>query len=149
MLSVLLAVLLGSYLHLPYPNAQETLTVLGADKNGDGVRDDVESYIRKTYSSSGQARLRAALLEVARSAQALLHAAENESPKMAKYVKAYLGARNCVYSLFSEKAVDYLLALHGEIFNTPQRFELYLKASKTFNGQLYRVPDNPADVCKF
>ena len=39
---------------------------------------------------------------------------------MSEHVKAYLGARNCIYSLFSEKAVDYLLALHGEMFNTPQ-----------------------------
>ena len=106
MIVVLFAVLLESSLHLPYLDAQANPAVLGTDRNGDSVRDEIDRYILKTYPNDTQADLRAALLEVACSAQALLRAAKVESPKMSEHVKAYLGARNCIYSLFSEKAVE-------------------------------------------
>ena len=64
MIVVLFAVLLASSLHLPSLDAQASPAVLGTDRNGDGVRDEVERYILKTYPNDTQADLRAALLEV-------------------------------------------------------------------------------------
>ena len=148
MIAVLIATLLSSYTQLFHLNAQNgDLTILGADNDANGVRDDVQHYIFETYPGDAQADLRAALLEVARSARNLLGAAQKDAADISDDMVSYLDARTCVYDIAGENAVADLGALQSKLYDTEARVRLYFRANEAFGGETYTFPDEPLSTC--
>lgn len=108
----------------PDPKLNDS-TLLGIDTDNNGVRDDLQLWINKTYSTSTYPSTNNALKQIARYYQLFLANAYNESEAMPYYIKALEGMQ-CLDWI---KNNGYMI--HKEIkslaLNTPERIKAYLK----------------------
>lgn len=111
----------------PPPATQET--VAGIDANGDGVRDDIESYIDTTYPASTQGGVNRALRQFARAAQATMIDAGEPAPSVTHAAERFR-ALEC---LMARRPVDFHLIfveLRARVLNTTDRSLAYLQADE-------------------
>ena len=109
------------------PPAQET--VAGIDANGDGVRDDIESYIDATYPASTQGGVNRALRQFARAAQATMIDASEPAPSVTHAAERFR-ALEC---LMARRPADFHLIfveLRARVLNTTARSLAYLRADE-------------------
>ena len=99
----------------PSPATQET--VAGIDANGDGVRDDIESYIDTAYPASTQGAVNRALRQFARAAQETMIDASAPAPSV-----THAGERfRALECLMAKRPADFHLifvALRARVLNT-------------------------------
>lgn len=110
-----------------------TDSVGGIDANANGVRDDIEAFINKTYTDSKQ---RAAMMQYAGALQSLLL---NSYTKEAAYLseKKVFRALDCADEIFGESYSKLTLDILAMTLNTKQRAQAYVAADKLSSGQMY------------
>lgn len=129
------------------PRLDRTDTIGGIDTDNNGVRDDIDEYIKKTYPSAVQQK---ALLQYARSLQKSL-LLEDKQDLIA--VKAVTNEKARAISCISlkvpggkspngDRVVQEILSLHT---NTKKRLEEYWKLDIALNGTTITLPIG--DVC--
>jgi hypothetical protein len=131
-----MAVVVHSELVPPDPgNGRQTLS--GTDSDGDGVRDDFQRFIIATYI--GSAPEIAAGLQFGRAAQTVLLASDQAEASIGA-ARQLLRAVDCLsYVQGVERATSTYNTLRAELLDTVLRSRSWLKASRQFSGQSYRL----------
>lgn len=100
-----------------------TGSIEGIDANHNGVRDDIEDYINRTYSDPDQ---RAALMQQAQATVLLLTVNKNNLEEVARVATLDSISAECEYKVFGSgnwrAPADEILAMH---LNTEARFRAY------------------------
>src|SRR5574337_589016 len=119
----------------PGPGKAGKETLLGIDKDGDGVRDDIQRYIYLTYPDDKKLRL--ALTYYAKEFQGVL---KDANDREAAYEHAIKMDRHgeCLYYLKGRESIDICRALRAEILNTRERSIAYIKHSDNLDGRFFR-----------
>lgn len=121
-----------------------TETIGGIDVNHDGVRDDIEAFIKQRYTESKE---RAAMLQYARSTQdsVLVDKTDRAAAKavMAKASRAI----KCVFAIFNPEknpnnALPHLVTneIDSLTTNTKARLKAYLAFSRALDGSVITQP---------
>ena len=128
-------------------------TLLGVDVNHNGVRDDVERWIYKTYDHPIE---RGIFMQSARAYQKVI-----VDPKMAHETTKYIDdAYSCeAYWTFKsqENNESFKLELYRDLekeiskiqFNTIKRHIAYQRFNAEFNGETFDSPKASKDKCEF
>jgi hypothetical protein len=141
--------MLANYIFLQQVTNEDS-TVEGLDEDGNGVRDDLQSYIDTTYPGDENELLRRALTEIAKSSQQVLLSVQvGDESQVIAVIIVDLDNRSCLFDIFGEKAFDYAGSLTSEIVNTRARMELDFQADEIFGGQVWSLRRNRFDSCKF
>ncbi len=114
------------------PPATNT-TLAGVDADGDGVRDDIESYIDTTYPAPAQNETNKALRQYAKAVQStILHA---DDPSLSRqHVHERFRALEC---LMARRETDFhpiFVELRARLLDTTARSNAYLKADDQVKG---------------
>lgn len=130
------------------PKLERGSTLAGIDTNGDGVRDDVESYIIAKYIGAPQ---RAAAMQAARSVQATLLVNTQDISAAKTASRQVMYATNCIFSRFpgppdSPDPARVMKELEGVTTNTKARLIAYLAYNKALNGTSSSLPEG--DTCE-
>ncbi|WP_345971852.1 hypothetical protein [Sulfurimonas diazotrophicus] len=137
----------------PDPGEAGKETLLGIDSNHDGVRDDVERWIYKTYEHPIE---RGLFMQNARAYQKVIM-----EPYKAHETTKYLDdALSCeFYWTYHAKDhnesfyLDEYRSLEDEIkgiqFNTAERFMAYEKYNEEFDGEVFSAPSATKEKCRF
>jgi len=136
-------------------------TLLGIDSNNNGIRDDVEIWILKTYSTQKYPKTKIAIaMQYAKAAQKIL---ENPTIKSKRYLDNAVDCENYILfdkakklNLKSFKAVKFTVdnaiinnSLRDQIFNTKNRIEQYFKFNTSCSGHIFEVGESNENVCAF
>lgn len=119
-------------------------TLTGVDSDGNGVRDDLQNYIEVNFPSAGQAPIRDAFTEVARSGGAILANGAD-----AAALDGYYSAQDAARQLLGEANEYQLGLLESEIFDTPDRLIHFLTAADAAAQSIAssnRASETPAEV---
>jgi hypothetical protein len=124
------------------PKLDRSSDVKGPVSNSDGIRDDVEAVITKTYPDSTQAKAAKQFAAVAQ-AQLLVDAG---NPAAVKAVATQTAAAvNCLAQTFGTTTTptfsDVARALDADTANTKQRKEAQLAYSKAMDGAVISLPE--------
>jgi len=108
------------------PPATNT-TLAGVDANGDGVRDDIESYIDSAYPVAAQTETNKALRQYAKAVQStIIHA---DDPVLSQqHIHERFRALEC---LMARRGTDFhpiFVELRARLLDTTARSNAYLKA---------------------
>lgn len=123
-----------------------TDTIGGVDADKNGIRDDIDIYIKKTYPIEEQQK---AVIQYAKALQASLLV--DKEDKVA--VKALTNAKARAISCIFEKIPSEQSRINGSIVeeivgittNTKQRLLEYLALNKALDGTVISLPS--ADIC--
>ena len=136
-------------------------TLLGIDSNNNGIRDDVEIWILKTYSNQVYSKIKTAIaLQYAKAAQSIL---ENPVYENSEILDNAVDCENYILfqkakklNLKSYKAIKFKNdnavinnKLRDKIFNTKIRLKEYFKFNASCSGHVFEVGETNASVCKF
>lgn len=128
------------------PMLERTNTLKGIDTNENGIRDDIDAYIKKTYPDEEQQK---AVIQYAKALQASLLV--DKEDKVA--VKALTNAKAKAISCIFEKIPSEQSRINGSIVeeilgittNTKQRLLEYLALNKALDGTVISLPSG--EVC--
>jgi len=114
------------------PVLDRTQTVLGADSNANGIRDDIEQYIGALPDSAAQKQ---ALNQTARAFGAVLAADPKNDTAMTEASAKLSNASSCLFSRYpgadaNKRARD----MEKFTINTKQRFDAYDAFNAASNG---------------
>ena len=98
-------------------------SLLGIDTNRDGIRDDIELYVRSRFPNSEKRR--AALLQLARAWQNAF-AVSNNADQLKTETNKIINATYCSLGVFGAEGGDETRALVAEMMNTRIRSETYI-----------------------
>jgi hypothetical protein len=123
-------------------------TVAGVDTNGNGIRDDVETYIAAQYAGGSQ---RAAAMQAARALQAALIVNVQDVAAAKEVSRKIAYAANCIFSSFpgapvSKDPARVMRELEGVTANTKPRVRAYLAYNKLLDGTSSVLPEG--DTCE-
>ncbi len=124
-LSESIVVTVDPFLLPPDPGEAGKQTLEGIDSDNDGVRDDVQRYIRLTYSES--ARTRAVLSQYASSLGTFLGAALGGDPTAAS--QALTAAVDCATASPEDVSRIELATVKATLLNTRARSQAFIRAS--------------------
>jgi len=135
---------INGYTLPPEPDPKiNNATLLGVDSNHNGIRDDVERWIVKTFEHSGfrnNLYLRDLFLKKAKNYQLRL---SNEDPRPKEVLKLYIEEFDdikCYPYLNDEEKQKYdelITKYDDKIFNTHERLELFFKYEKRLPKREY------------
>lgn len=122
----------------PDPGEAGKKTVAGIDADGDGVRDDVQRYIYRTYSQDELKRK--AMLQYAKAQQESLTNVLNREISIEKSNKLHRSAE-CVVAVYGDVRSTFgpLDILDAVIVNTKARVKADIQASVNYSGQIYTL----------
>jgi hypothetical protein len=129
------------------PKLERGSTLEGTDANGNGVRDDIDAFIERNYSTEPQRRAASQL--AAHFQRTIL---VDKSDRDALKRQSVHGARavRCIYARFNgadgskqPAAVGY--ELEAITANTKERLKAYLAYSKGLDGAVVSMPEG--DTC--
>ena len=136
-------------------------TLLGIDSNNNGIRDDVEIWMLKTYYNQKYPKIKTAIaMQYARATKKVL---ENPVFENSKILNNAVDCENYILfekakklNLKSYKAVKFTIdnavinnKLRDKIFNTKVRIKEYFKFSASCNGHVFEAGELNASVCNF
>lgn len=121
-------------------------TVAGIDQDKNGIRDDIDTFIKQRYSTPAQQRaasqyakgLQASLLVNIRDHQAVKITTATKAQGISCIFKSFPGGRNAN----NESVVGELLAITT---NTKQRLNAYAALDRTMDSEVDSLP--PDDAC--
>lgn len=122
-------------------------TLAGVDSDGDGVRDDVQRLIYRTYTSSTKRALATALAKETRKLYITPPMLPAEARKIADEKERVWG---CIFSQkqipFDERAniLEIITASHSD---TAGRMKVYLQYSELLHGQTFYSRSNEPGIC--
>jgi len=146
----------------PMPNEDKNnKTLLGIDSNNNGIRDDVEIWILKTYSNQKYPKTKIAIaMQYAKAAQMII---KNPVFKNSTVLNNAVDCEN--YILFKKakrlnlkgyKALRFTIKnaiinnkLRDKIFNTKIRLKEYFRFNASCNGHIFEIGDSNTSVCNF
>ena len=125
------------------PQLDRLPTVAGIDANGDGVRDDIELYIEKTYADPAQRR---AAMQMARAYQRMLLVDKNDAVALQAVSEQSFRAVACLKFAFpgttgrvaSARMMENVRAVST---NTKERLQAYLAHNKAQSGSVSVPPE--------
>lgn len=116
------------------PKLEREPSLAGIDVNGDGVRDDIEQYISRTYSEPAQ---RKAAMQMARVYQRMLSADTNAATAVESVVVASARAVDCVFDVFpGAQGSGVVRTLEALSTNTKTRLKAYLAFNMAASGSV-------------
>jgi hypothetical protein len=136
-------------------------TLLGIDSNNNGIRDDVEIWILKNYSTQKYPKTKIAIaMQYAKAAQKIL---ENPVFETSKIINNAIDCENNILfekakklNLKGYQAVKFTIdnriindKLRDKIFNTKNRLKEYFKFNASCNGHVFDVGETNTSVCNF
>ena len=107
----------------------------------------IRRYIDETYPGAENADERAAMHNVARTAQEMIDLANADSAETVDAVATFLRARECAFGVFGESGPDELHALDDMLFDTVERIEGYFKANEAFGDEFFTFHSDPLQAC--
>ncbi len=148
--------IINGYTLPPEPDPKiNNSTLLGIDSNHNGVRDDVERWIYRTYSKPIE---RAVMMQSAKAYQIVIR----EPEKALKNLPIMQAATACIsyWNLrakregeifWLEKFRDYYSEINPVQFNTAKRLLAYEKYNHTLSGGVYTLiePEDMKSKCDF
>ena len=123
-------------------------TLLGPDKNNDGVRDDVEYWINK---HAKDVNVKHASMMYVKYHQLALKNVKNRE-KTNEMTHKLLNYHDCIlYLMDFNKARDYLDKIDKILINSKLRLKKRMLVTSHFGGESSgrNIPDGPQDVCPF
>lgn len=146
-----LAFYISEKLEVPNPdNTQNNKTLLGIDKDNNGIRDDVQRLINEQKELSNNAKL--ALKQIAFNYQiafANLNDKNLLTTASREQIKGYL----CLTEhLEAKKARQITKEITSQILNSKERLYANLQMQSNFNGQVVEIPktkDETLSLCSF
>ena len=136
-------------------------TLLGIDSNNNGIRDDVEIWILKTYSIQKYPKIKIAIaMQYTKAAQKIL---ENPVFETSKIINNAIDCENNILfekakklNLKGYQAVKFTIdnaiindKLRDKIFNTNNRLKKYFKFNASCNGHVFDVGETNTSLCNF
>jgi hypothetical protein len=121
--------------------------LLGEDKDNNGVRDDIDEWINKTYKTHDQRT--AATLKAKYNRLALKFHKDKE--KSNQYTHKALDLSNCLanlvkdFKLWSKRLDSY----HLLTYNTRERLKAYTIVNSNFSGQVGYIEIDLVKSCEF
>ncbi|MFT6630069.1 MAG: CRISPR/Cas system CMR-associated protein Cmr5 small subunit [Bacteriovoracaceae bacterium] len=128
-------------------NAIDEAKLLGPDKDNNGVRDDIDKWINKTYKNHDQ--IKAAKLKAKYNRLALKFHKDKE--KSNQYTHKALDLSNCLanlvknFKLWSKRLDSY----HLLTYNTRERLKVYTIVNSNFSGQVGYIETDLVKSCEF
>jgi hypothetical protein len=131
-----------------WPRLDRSDSLTGPDENSNGVRDDIEAYIEKTYVVEKE---RKAVMQIARAFQGSFSADMSKNANVQKEAIRKSKAMDCLFATLKsgkdgkrfEEAWNGIKAM---TYNTKPRFEYYVKYSHAFDGAVF--PLYSTDTCE-
>lgn len=128
------------------PILERTDTVEGVDADQNGIRDDIDAYIKNTYPNEEQQK---AVIQYARSLQASLLIDKNNKIAVKSAANEQAKAISCIF----EKIPSEQSRINGSIVeeivgattNTKQRLLEYIALNKALDGTVTSLPSE--DIC--
>jgi len=122
-------------------------TVEGIDSDSDGVRDDVQRWIVKTYPNSGKTR--AAYFQRTKTMQRYI--LEADTPENAHALAVQMGRDSLCLSYVQPKYGYIEQEYRGVVLNSTMRSDAWLYSSQKLRGQnpIMLNPTNPGQWCNF
>lgn len=131
------------------PKLDRSDSVMGPDKDNNGVRDDIDAYV-ESLPETPQGK--AALRQMSRSFSLSMLSTETEAPPAKDQLRAVslVGSRAiaCLYDVFpgpEPKAHESLNLMRKLTVNTRQRLEAYGRYNHAVNGWVFK--QQQGDVC--
>ena len=127
----------------PDPGKAGKKTLAGIDVNGNGIRDDVEIYIRVNFGKSEKEVQ--ALNQFARASQmGLIAKTEDESIKAMNAAMRFIDCQN--YATPGSQAWKLVEAIS---LNTPERIDAWQDHETRLSGHTFKSSDNEKENCTF
>ena len=128
------------------PQLDRGTSLTATDANSNGVRDDIETFIAKTYSTEPR---RAAALQTAKALQQALvvNLADPTAEKVVDRQISY--GINCIYKQFADNSphpARVTQELESVTTNTKERLLAYLQFNKALDGTSSALPQG--DTCE-
>lgn len=127
------------------PRLEREDTIRGIDNDGNGIRDDIDAYIKRTYPKSQQK----VVSQFARVAQASLLVNINDRVALQTIGNADSRAISCIYEKIpngeSPSHGSVVEEIYGATTNTKKRLLASLAVDKASNGMVFKLPNE--DVC--
>lgn len=123
-------------------------TLEGIDSDGDGVRDDVQRLIFKTYTSTVKRALSLAYAKETRKKYISPPSTTQEARKMVEQIHK---VADCIYSKkgmsFDDRSalIDLLVASHAD---TSARMKAYLSFDRLLHGESFSLPISDIGLCE-
>lgn len=128
------------------PTLERTNTIAGIDEDQNGIRDDIDAYIEKTYSSEAQKK---AVSQYAKSLQASLLVDTEDKIALKATTNVKARAISCIFEKIpygkspdGDRVVGEILSITT---NTKQRLLAYVALDKALDGTVISSPSG--DVC--
>ena len=122
----------------PDPGVAGKQTIEGIDSDGDGVRDDVQRYIKLTYSD---APTQQALVQYAKAQQVMMLASTSKEQAIAN-ATAIVKSIECLSSVHSDDFTEVMQATRLQLLNTEARVRAYITANSQASGAVFAVTDS-------
>lgn len=127
---------------IPVLNRDDTVAGPDADKNG--VRDDIDGYIRALPDAQAQKN---ALSQSARAIQSSLIANLADAASLLAASNQIANSVACLYTVYGPEAASQKGAdIEKLTVNTKVRFDAYLSFNQAINGQVAQIP--AGDTCE-
>lgn len=128
------------------PKLDRSPTLTGTDSDGNGVRDDIDSYLAAHYPQAPQ---RAAALQTAKAMQKAMTVDKNDVLAVKAVDRELARGINCIYARFAAGGDTPPSRVTREVesvtANTKERLLAYLALSKALDGTSSALPEG--DTC--
>lgn len=129
------------------PGSNADATLLGVDKNNNGIRDDIDRYINFTFSNSEKARL--ALTDLAKSFQKVLQVPDSDVAAASDVYTQIHKNYDCLFYCFEVEGRKKANMLKEVFFNTSERRKAFKAYEKLLSGAKTKVEAMGAQSCSF
>ncbi|WP_227509864.1 hypothetical protein [Acinetobacter sp. NCu2D-2] len=127
------------------PQLNDDSDLKGLDLNNNGIRDDIDEYIRRTYHHPKQ---RKAVEQYAIQSQVILLVDKTDMIRVRQLNYESARAISCIYDVFpheNQLASNIVKSIGAITTNTKQRFQENLAYSKALDGTSMTMPRD--DYC--
>lgn len=124
------------------PRLEREDTIRGIDNDGNGIRDDIDAYIKRTYPQKQQK----AVSQYARALQASLLVNLNDRNALQRTSDVESRAVSCIFEKIpngeSPSHGRVVMEILGVTTNTKKRLMAYLALSKALDGTVMTLPND-------
>jgi hypothetical protein len=128
------------------PTLNRDISIIGPDTDGNGVRDDIDSYINTLPDTSSQ---KAALRQASSALTKAMALDTTNQQSLNVAIQAISSAMACIYARFDSatagKKVD---AIEKLTINTPTRIQAYEKYNAAISGTTFVLPQGDGCASK-
>ncbi len=127
----------------PDPGDAGKTTLQGIDTDGDGLRDDVQRHIYTDYADAPTQKV---LVKLAKSYQDML--SSNASKTLASSAAQKMNdAVDCIFAADSNKIVDRVEEIEGQVINTGSRATAYAQTNALLSGEAFSAAKSTSNNC--